>query len=80
MKKPAPSTPKITHCPTCGSAKIRRVCKTVTRTHAGQTYTVPDLAFSECTACGERVYDRDAIRRIEAHSPAYQKPRRAAAR
>ena len=68
------------HCPTCGSAKIRRVRKTVTRTHAGQTYTVPDLAFSECPACGERVYDRAALRRIEALSPAYQRPRRTAAR
>jgi YgiT-type zinc finger domain-containing protein len=80
MKKPTPSTPKITSCPTCGGAKIRRVRKTVTRTHAGRTYAVPDLDFWECPACGERVYDRDALRRIEARSPAYQKSRRAAAR
>jgi YgiT-type zinc finger domain-containing protein len=80
MKKPSTPSPKITHCPTCGSAKIRRVRKTVRRTHAGQTYTVPDLAFWECPACGECVYDRAALRQIEARSPAYQKARRAAAR
>jgi YgiT-type zinc finger domain-containing protein len=73
-------TPKIVGCPTCGSAKIRRVRKTVTRTHAGRPYVVPDLAFWECSACGERVYDRAAIRQIETRSPAYQKARRAAGR
>jgi YgiT-type zinc finger domain-containing protein len=56
------------------------VRKTVKRTAAGRTYVVPDLAFWECPACGERVYDRNALRQIEAHSPAYQKARRAAAR
>ncbi len=80
MKKPPTPSPTITSCPTCGSAKIHRVRKTVTRTHAGQTYVVPDLAFWECPACGERVYDRDALRQIEGHSPAYLKARRTAAR
>ena len=74
------ATPQITSCPTCRSPKIRRVRKTVARTHAGQTYMVPDLAFWECPACGERVYDRTAMREIEAHSPAYRKTRRAAGR
>ncbi len=54
--------------------------KTIKRTHAGQTYVVPDLTFWECPACRERVYDRTAMRQIEAHLPAYQKARRAAAR
>ncbi|MBI3783781.1 MAG: YgiT-type zinc finger protein [Deltaproteobacteria bacterium] len=80
MRHTTPPTPKITSCPTCGSTKIRRVRKTVKRTHAGQTYVVPDLAFWECAACGERIYDRTAMRQIEAHSPAYHKTRRAAAR
>lgn len=80
MKKPNASSPTITRCPTCGSAKIHRVRKTVTRTHAGRTYVVPDLTFWECPACGERVYDRAAMRQIEAHSPAYLKTRRASAR
>jgi YgiT-type zinc finger domain-containing protein len=80
MKKVATASAKIASCPTCGSRKIRRVRKTVTRTHAGRTYIVPDLAFWECPACTERVYDRDAMRRIEEHSPAYHKARRATAR
>jgi YgiT-type zinc finger domain-containing protein len=80
MKQSTTMSAKITACPTCGSPKFRRVRKTVKRTHAGQTYVVPNLAFWECPACGERVYDRDAMRRIESHSPAYHKPRRTAAR
>jgi|DewCreStandDraft_4_1066084.scaffolds.fasta_scaffold20080_3 YgiT-type zinc finger domain-containing protein len=71
------TAPKITRRPT--GATTRRVRKTVTRTHAGRSYAVPDLAFWECPACGERVYDRDAIRQIEASSHADQKTRRAAA-
>jgi YgiT-type zinc finger domain-containing protein len=80
MKKRTTPSPKITRCPTCGSPKIRRVRKTVTRTHAGRTYVVPDLAFWESPACGERVYDRAAMRQIETRSPAYHKTRRAVAR
>lgn len=72
--------PTITRCPTCGSTTVRHVRKTVKCTHAGRSYVVPDLAFWECPACAEHVYDRDAIRQIEAHSPAYQRARRAAAR
>ena len=80
MKKSTGTTPKITSCPTCGSDKIRRVRKAVKRTHEGQSYVVPDLAFWECPDCCERVYDRQAMRQIEARSPAYQKTRRVAAR
>jgi predicted RNA-binding Zn-ribbon protein involved in translation (DUF1610 family) len=36
---------------------------------------VPNLEFYECPDCGERIYDRDAMRKIEAHSPAYAKLR-----
>jgi YgiT-type zinc finger domain-containing protein len=80
MKKPTTPTPKIKSCPTCGSTKIRRVRKTVRRTHGGRTYVVPDLLFWECPACGERVYARSAMREIEASSPAYAKARRASGR
>ena len=65
--------PKITNCPTCGSEKIRRAKRNLRRSHRGQTYVVPDLQFLECRACGERVYDREAMRKIEAYSPAYAK-------
>jgi YgiT-type zinc finger domain-containing protein len=41
----------------------------------GQAYVVPDLEYHECPDCGERVYDPQAMRKIEAISPAYAKKR-----
>jgi len=74
--------PKIKECPTCGSEKIRRVKRNVKRSYKGQEYVVPRLEFLECPDCNERVYDREAMRKMEAYSPAYQKqkPQRAVAR
>jgi len=66
---------KITECPTCGSRKIKRVRRDWTDTFEGHTYTVPDLQFWNCPDCGEEIYDREAMRKIEAHSPAYAKQR-----
>lgn len=65
----------ITSCPSCGSAKIRKVQCDWSGEFQGQPYTVPSLEFYECRACGEKVYDRDAMRKIESHSPAYRKER-----
>ncbi len=56
--------------PTCGSNKIKKVQKKWTGKFHGQTYSVPRLEFHECPACGEKVYDREAMRKIETHSPA----------
>jgi len=64
---------RITICPTCGSDKIKRVRRNWTGRVQGKTYTVADLEYSECPDCGERVYDREAMRKIEAHSPAFSK-------
>ena len=61
----------IKTCPTCGSDKIQWVVKDVVRKYKGQTYTVPALEFYECSNCAEKVYDRAAIQKIEAYSPAY---------
>jgi len=66
---------KITICPTCGSDKIKRVQRDCIREFQGQTYTVPDLEFYECAYCGEEVYEPQAMRKIEAHSPAFAKGR-----
>ena len=63
----------ITKCPTCGSGKIRKVRRSWKATFEGQTYTVPNLTFHECPDCGEEIYDREAMRKIEARSPAYAK-------
>ena len=61
----------IKTCPTCGSDKIELVVKDVTRKYKGQTYTVPAVEFYVCVNCGEKIYDRAAIQKIEAYSPAY---------
>ena len=29
------------------------------------------LEFHECPACGEKVFDREAMRKIQTHSPAF---------
>ncbi len=65
----------ITKCPTCGSDKIKKIRRKWTGTARGQTYSVPRLEFYECPSCGEKVYDREAMRKIEAHSPALVKAR-----
>lgn len=65
----------IMKCPTCGSDKIKKVWRKRTGKVHGQTYSVPRLEFHECPVCGEKVYDREAMRIIEAHSPAFAKAR-----
>lgn len=62
---------KINICPSCGSDKIKRVRRNWVNKFQGRTYTVPGLEFHECPDCGEKVYDRDAMRKIEACSPAF---------
>lgn len=62
---------QISPCPTCGSDTVRRVKRDWTGEWEGCTYTVPNLEFYECPACGEKVYDGEAMRSIEAHSPAF---------
>jgi YgiT-type zinc finger domain-containing protein len=62
---------KITICPTCGSDKIKKVQRDWTGEFKGQAYTVPDLEFYECADCGEEVYEPEAMRKIEAYSPAF---------
>ena len=61
---------KIATCPSCGSGKIKKVKKNWKGEFQGQKYTVPGLEYHECSHCGEKVYDREAMRKIENHSPA----------
>ena len=63
----------ITTCPSCGSKRIKRVRRNSTRKFEGREYTVPNLEYYECPDCGEKVYDREAMRQIEAHSPAFKR-------
>lgn len=67
------STIQITTCPNCGSHKIKKVRRNWSGKFQGQSYTVPALEFYECPVCGEKVYDRQAMRKIEDHSPAFVK-------
>ncbi len=64
----------IRQCPTCGSRRIRRVRRDLAGEFEGRVYTVPDLEFFECPACGEKVFDKAAMRKIEGCSPAFAKP------
>ena len=64
---------KITVCPTCGSDKIKKVRRKLTGKIHNKTYTVPSLEYYECPDCGERVYDREAMQKIESYSPVFAK-------
>ena len=63
--------PKLKFCPTCGSEKIKKVRRNLTRIVRGQKYTVPKLEFYECPDCGEHIYDYEAMKKIQAHSPSF---------
>jgi YgiT-type zinc finger domain-containing protein len=41
--------------------------------YQGQKYSVKNLECYECPDCGEKIYDRDAMRSIEEKSPAFAK-------
>lgn len=56
-------------CPSCGSKRIRAVRRTLERTSRGKTFTVPNLSFHECPACGEQVFSPDAMAKIESRRP-----------
>ena len=60
---------KPKHCPSCGSDRIKKVRRSWR--FQRKTYTVPNLEFHECVDCGEKVYDPQAMRRIEDASPAF---------
>lgn len=62
-------------CPACESKRIKKVRRNWTGSFKGMKYTVPALQYYECPDCGERVYDREAMRQIEVHSPAFDRAR-----
>ncbi len=65
----------ITTCPVCDNQHIKRVTRDWVGTFQGETYTVPSLEFYECPECGEKIYDRHAMQKIETFSPAFDKTR-----
>ena len=64
---------RIHRCPTCGSARIKRVRRKWTGRYNNTSYSVPGLEFYECPNCGEKIYDPEAMRKIETRSPAFAK-------
>lgn len=60
---------RITRCPSCGSNRVKRVVRNWTSVYKGQSYTVPRVPFDECPDCGEKVFDPDAVRKIQSHRP-----------
>lgn len=64
---------KITICPTCLSDKIEKVCRDWTDEVDSATYLVPNLEYYECPNCGEKIYDREAMQKIETYSLALSK-------
>jgi YgiT-type zinc finger domain-containing protein len=67
---------EITRCPTCGSNDIKKVRRRWNGQFEGKGYTVPNVEFYECPRCDEKIFDRDAMQRIETHSPAFHRSRR----
>lgn len=62
---------KIIVCPVCGG-KVNKIQENWIGEYQGQKYIVPGLEYYKCEHCGERIYDRDAMRKIEACSPAFE--------
>lgn len=60
-------------CPSCGSEKIKKIRGNLTREFDGKKYTVSNVEYHECPDCGERIYGREAIRKIQAKSPAFRR-------
>lgn len=66
----------VSTCPSCGSNRIRTVRGDWTGVLKGKRYVVKDLRYFHCPRCGEKVYDPEAMHRIQAGSPAFSKTRR----
>ncbi len=64
-------------CPACRSTAIQEVVQDWAGEFEGQRYVVPKLRLFACPTCGERVYPPEAMRRIQALSPAYRRHHRA---
>ena len=60
----------IKTCPVCGH-DIDKVKEDWAGEYKDQKYIVHDLEYYLCRNCGERVYPHEAMRKIEASSPAF---------
>jgi YgiT-type zinc finger domain-containing protein len=67
----------VTACPSCGSTAIRAAKRDWSGNYKGRRYVVRSLRYYQCPRCGEKVYNPEAMRRIQAASPAFSKNQRA---
>ena len=63
---------EIKVCPVC-RGRIKKVRGDWIGEYQGEKYVVPDLEYWECEGCDEKIYDREAMRKIEAYSLAFEK-------
>lgn len=64
---------EITICPVCGG-KVKKVKEDWVGIFKDQEYVVPELEYYICEDCGEKIYPREALKKIETYSPAYSLP------
>jgi YgiT-type zinc finger domain-containing protein len=65
------SAVKIKCCPTCGSARIKRVCRDVTIQVGSSHFVTPQVKFDDCPNCGEQIFDLTAMEKISSHRPSF---------
>ena len=66
---------EIKICPSCGSRRIVKLRRDWAGDFEGKRYVVRDFEYYECPVCREQVLDREAMRKIEARSPAFAQAR-----
>jgi YgiT-type zinc finger domain-containing protein len=57
---------KFKQCPTCGSRKIKVIEGDYPTTRRGRPIVVLNVRRHECPACGEVLFDYEAMKQIEA--------------
>jgi YgiT-type zinc finger domain-containing protein len=66
----------ISVCPSCGGRRVKKVRQSLSGAYRGCKYAIPALDVFACPDCGEKIYDRQAMQEIEAHSPAFSRVKR----
>jgi YgiT-type zinc finger domain-containing protein len=69
---------RLQTCPICGSRALKPVHGSIVLRVKRRKFTVPDLDFIRCDACGEQLFDSEANRKIDAFSAS--KPHRVSRR
>jgi YgiT-type zinc finger domain-containing protein len=65
-------------CPTCGHRHVHPVKRDVECNFRGVVYTARAIEFHECPDCGEKLYDREAMRKMESSRPKMRRKTRVA--